>query len=157
MDGKLTLFSAIAECCDDLSERGVEFDVSDVASELRERFSGLVRDYENRLTAQAINKAIASVLKRKAGEEMGEQYEQLSIAGFENAPRNVPFYDGKRVRYISAMASTTAHLVSAVKLRDDNIRYCLARKGEYERMHDLIRSHGCRTFGEAISLSVSGM
>lgn len=151
MDEKLTLNAAISDCTDALSGEGLEFDAADVYRCLFERFRDVADSYAARLTRSAINRQISSVLKRKAGQEAGEEYEQLALVGFENAPRNVPFYDGKRVRYIGLLFATEAHLLSAIKLRRDNIAFCVARVDEYERALDFLRHSGKRTFGEAVT------
>ncbi len=148
---KLTLGSAISECADALSGEGVEFDSEDVFRCLSEKFADVIGVYSDRLTRAAINRQINQILKRKAGQDPGEEYEQLALAGFDNAPRNVPFYDGKRVRYIGSLHATESHLLSAIKLRRDNIAFCVARVDDYERMIDFLRHSGKRTFGEAVS------
>lgn len=150
----MSLNKIIEQCASVIANEGGEFDADDVLTCLYRDYSAQVSEYGDSLIRSDMKRRISSVLKRRAGENPEEEYEQLSLHGFENAPRNVPFYDGEKVRYIATLSAKRSHLLSAIKLREDNVTFCVARKKEYLKMLDYIdQHHEDITFGEAIKRS----
>jgi hypothetical protein len=146
----VSLTNLIMKCATGIECEGIEFDADDVLACMYRDHREEVDKYAANMMRAELRRRISSLLKRRAGEDPTEDYEQLRLTGFENAPRNVPFYDGEKVRYIPAEAARKTHLLSAIKLRDDNITFCVERKKEYVKMLDLIEHHGGEiTFGEA--------
>lgn len=147
----MSLNNIIMTCASSFENEGVAFDADDVLVCLYRDHADEVSKFGQHLARAELRRRVSIVLKRSSGEDPNEEYEQLSLHGFEKAPKNVPFYDGERVRYIPTLGAKRAHLKSAIKLRDDNIRFCEDRRAEYRAMLDLIEQHKADiTFGEAI-------
>jgi hypothetical protein len=151
----MSLTGLIEKCALAIEGEGIEFDADDVLACMYRDYKSDVDEHAANMMRSELRKRISSVLKRRAGVDPNDEYEQLSLHGFENAPRNVPFYDGEKVRYIPTLSAKRPHLLSAITLRDDNITFCVERKKEYTKMLDFIDQHGGSiTFGEALKLTI---
>ena len=148
----MSLVTIIADCTTMLEKAGKEFDADDVIEIMyRDHADEISVEFGAGKIRSAVRQRVCLHLKRRAAEDPNSQYDQVCLAGFDTAPCNVPFYDGHKVRYIPTLSAKTSHLLSAIKLRKDNIGFCEMRNREYLKMLDYINQHGGDiTFGEAI-------
>ena len=64
------------------------------------------------------------MLKRKAGQDPNDlHYEQSKCSDLKLRRSSCLFYDGTKVRYIHTLKARRRHLLSAIKLRQDNIKF----------------------------------
>lgn len=138
------IHSLVRVCCSTMRDENDEFDADDVFRCMQRRFPVETRQYGEAHIKQLMLGIISRELKRAAGTEDRDEFEQLTIAGIERIPKTLSFYDGERVRFISMAKAKVRHLRSAQKLRENArdhsdrmarkigaiLDFCLAHGGE---------------------------
>jgi hypothetical protein len=143
------LGTVISECCAIVRSSGEEFDERDVVQCLRNLHGDLVDEHARNLADVYLRRLVATQLKRDAGLDADDDGAQLAIPGLEQLPSNIPFYDGRKVRYIAWESAREEHLLSCLKLREDNIRFCIAKRDGVKAALAYLKTSGKNTLGEA--------